>query len=301
MTERIRLGELLVETGLISREQLERALRLQCEDKRRLGEILVSSGILTESKVTQVLSQQLSIPWVSLSYIDFSRTLLDLVPAACAQKYGVVPIYVRRGKNRSQTLYVAMQDPTETQALEEIERFSGLPVRPMIAPPTDIQNAIRVYYLGLAPEVAPAPSSSVPLPPSSSGQAPPRPAPPPPEARAALVQALESDPVKSRDVSMPRPPAKTQRKMVTVTLLDGTQITLPAVKSKKQEAPEPHDEEGLTARDLVEALRARAGGADVSEVLGEDVSWEKLFATLLSLLLKKHLVHDWEFTAELKR
>lgn len=260
MADRLKLGELLVETGLLTPEALESALARQKDDGRRLGEILVEDGVITESKVTQVLSQQLSVPWVSLSHIDFSRHLLNLVPAECAEKYGLVPIYVRRAKNRQQTLYVAMTDPTDPVPLEEVAQFSGLPVRPMIAPASDIRSAIRAYYLGIVDEEAPMVSS------------------------------------RHLDVPEPKlsdPPAK----MVTVTLLDGTELKLPA-SSKHPGAPPASS---LTARDLVEALRIRAQGGNASEVLGEGVNWEMMFASLLSLLMKKNLIHDWEFVDELNR
>jgi len=260
MAERLKLGELLVETGLITEESLQAALARQRSDGRRLGELLVEDGVVSESKVTQVLSQQLSVPWVSLSHIDFSRQLLNLVPPECADKYGLVPIYVRRSKNREQTLYVAMTDPTDPVPLQEIAQFSGLPVRPMIAPASDIRGAIRAYYLGIEPDEPSAVS-------------------------AAHV-----------DVPEPRisaPPAK----MVTVTLLDGTELRLPASTKNPARAGAT----GLTARDLIEALRLRAQGGDASEVLGDDVNWETMFGALLSLLLKKHLIHDWEFVDELKR
>ncbi len=66
--------------------------------------------------------------------------------------------------------------------------------------------------------------------------------------------------------------------------------------------PAPDDSvQGLTARDLVLALRVVANGADASEVLGNNVRWEALFSALLSLLLKKHLIADWEFIDELKK
>jgi len=335
MAERIRLGELLVDTGLVTRAQLQEALLSQKEDKRRLGELLVAAGVITEAKVTQVLSQQLSVPWVSLSHIDFSRALLDLVSTDTAQKYGVVPIYVRRGKNRTQTLYVAMQDPTEGEALEEIAMFSGLPVRAMIAPPSDIRGAIRAYYLGLPPEDGPpaslplsgrgetmtrtgdsepasdpseAPKSAPPSGPTKVDSAPglalEQIPPPPPHPPMLEVEepAPDSAPVESRDGRMPRPKqARARQKMVTLTLLDGTQITLPASPKAEPGKSVPPAPSGLTARDLIEALRAQAGGADASEVLGEGVNWERMFAALLSLLLKKHLITDWEFVRELKR
>jgi hypothetical protein len=260
MAERLKLGELLVETGLITREALESALARQKTDGRRLGELLVADGVISESRVTQVLSQQLSVPWVSLSHIDFSRQLLNLVPADCAEKYGLVPIYVRRAKNREQTLYVAMTDPTDPIPLEEVAKFSGLPVRPMIAPASDIRSAIRAYYLGIVEEEIPVISS----------------------AHVDVPEPIASDPL---------------AKMVTVTLLDGTELRLPAT-SKRPGAPSTAS---LTARDLVEALRVQAQGGNASEVLGEGTNWEMMFSALLSLLMKKNLIHDWEFVEELNR
>lgn len=86
--------------------------------------------------------------------------------------------------------------------------------------------------------------------------------------------------------------------MITLTMLDGTEVRLPAAPGSSS-----NDDAGseLTARDLVEALRAHAGGQDVSQILGTQVDWQRMFAALLSLMLKKHLIMDWEFVRELKR
>ena len=342
MAERFRLGQLLIDTRMITEEQLEMALEVQrrAQDEageRKLGEILVDLGILNESQVTQVLSQQLSMPWVALQHIDFSRQLLNLVPAEIAERHGIVPIYVRRARNRQETLYVAMQDPLDLAPLKEIEAHSGLPVRPMIAPTSDLRAAVRAYYLGLPPEEelenvgsAPPPPPGYPrgvsLPPPPPGGARPEtptkpvPAPPPPLESApspppVQVTPTESvpapdideevppsgQPVASRGAEMPKPRA-VGPKMVTVTMLDGTEIRLPAAGRQKRSGQlEAPPQSGLTARDLIDALRAQAKGADASEVLGADVNWEKMFAALLSLLLKKHLITDWEFVRELKR
>jgi len=305
MTERVRIGELLLATGLISSEQLNHALELQKSDNRRLGEIIVAVGMVSESKVTQIISQQLSVPWVSLEYIDFSRQLLNLVSAEMAQRYTLVPIYVRRGKNRQETLYVAMEDPSDSAPLDEIQRYSGLPVRAMIAPPSDIRAAIRAYYLGLPPEPeqdsAPVPSVAT-IPPDDVAEAPPVPSEPTPRAVLAPVSAHpgpDEQPVVARHSEMPDPKKKSKEapEMITVTMLDGTQMKLPA-KRKRGPTSAPGE---MTARDLVEALRAQASGTDLSQVFGEDVNWQRMFAALLSLLLKKHLVLDWEFVRELKK
>jgi type IV pilus assembly protein PilB len=264
MADRLRLGELLVEAGLVSSEALEAALEKQKTEGRRLGELLVEAGALSEVRLTQVLSQQLSVPWVSLSHIDFSRQLLNLVPAETAQKYSVVPIYVRRAKNRQQTLYVAMVDPSDQAALDEIANFSGLPVRPMIAPASDILGAIRVYYLGLPAQSEPVPES------------------------------VEAESVELPDPRASDPPPQ----MVTLTLLDGTVVKLPALEKGPLSNREPQK---LTARDLIDALRVRAHGGDASQVVDDSINWELMFTSLLSILIKKRLIHDWEFVDEMKK
>ncbi len=93
---RVLLGEMLVEAQIVSRQQLEEVLNLQKTDGRRLGTLLVEMGLVTETQVTQILSQQLSVPWGSLYHIDFSRQLLDLVPREVAERHCLVPIFVRR-------------------------------------------------------------------------------------------------------------------------------------------------------------------------------------------------------------
>ncbi|MEO6420836.1 MAG: hypothetical protein ABIP39_15595 [Polyangiaceae bacterium] len=152
---RLRIGELLVSAKFITQAQLDQALELPRKEGQRLGDLLVEQAMVTETQLTQLLGQQLSVPWVSLSHIEFSRQLLNLVPRDVAEKYGLVPIYVRRVRKQGDTLYVAMNDPTNDAALAEASKFAGLPVRPMIAGQSDIRNAIRVYYGGDA-EVAPA-------------------------------------------------------------------------------------------------------------------------------------------------
>src|SRR5579884_1153621 len=154
-----RIGELLVEGGVLSQSQLEQALFAQRKDGRKLGQLLVELGFVTEVQVTQTLSRQLSVPWVSLYHVDFSRALLNLVPREIAEKYSLVPIFVRRVRKQGETLYIAMDDPTGEGVIEAVASASSLPVKPMIACPSDIRAAIRVYYFG---ESMPAAASTAP-------------------------------------------------------------------------------------------------------------------------------------------
>jgi hypothetical protein len=94
-------------------------------------------------------------------------------------------------------------------------------------------------------------------------------------------------------------PSKGAGRGLSLTLLDGTTINFPAQAGGSQ--PSPGGKEDLTARDLVAALRAAARGADASEILGDSPKWEAMLAALLAILLRKHLIADWEFIEEYKK
>jgi hypothetical protein len=106
-------------------------------------------------------------------------------------------------------------------------------------------------------------------------------------------------------------PRKARAKMFSLTLLDGTTISLPSPRKRRASAPELESEQKappgaelsdqLTARDLVSALRAVAHGADASEILGTEPRWEAMFSALLSILLRKGLIADWEFVEEFRK
>lgn len=302
MTGRLRLGDMLVAAGLVTEAQVEEALAQQKKTGQRLGETLVSLGYVSEGQMTQVLSNQLSIPWVNLYHIDFSRELLERVPADLAEQYRLVPVYVRHVRRQGDTLYVAMDDPLNFDALQLVADAAGLPVKPMVASPTDIENAIRVYYLGLPPleparvvtkpEKKPEPETKAPETPKAEKP----PAKPEPEKAPP-----EPEPRRIATPSAPPPPKKGGPRFMTLTLLDGTQVRLPSPGSEKKAEPvEEKVERGLTTRDLIHALSARAAGEDVSDVL-PDEGWEPLVAALLSVLVRKGLVADWEFVDEWKK
>jgi type IV pilus assembly protein PilB len=331
-----RIGELLLESGLITEQQLEQALAAQKGDGRKLGQVLIDLKLVGEMQLTQALSRQLSVPWVSLYHVDFSRSLLNLVPRDVAEKYMLVPIYVRKVRKQGDTLYVAMDDPTNEAALGEVAATSGLPVRPMIACPSDVRSAIRVYYGGGTLEPMPAEAGSNPqmtLPTAQGAASPPvaarlrdetpsappsapSPSSPPraaPDISAAVAAAADAAPGSDSPDSSPvieareiiRRPARGVP-MIALTLLDGTTIQLPAAKKRRPSRPEsetPGKEvsDQLTARDLVSALRAVAHGVDATEILGAEPKWEVMFAALLSIMLRKGLIADWEFIEEFRK
>lgn len=285
MTERLKIGEMLINAGMLKTPQLDDALKSQAQENRRIGEILVTRGQITEVQLTQMLSNQLSVPWVSLYHVDFSRHLLNFVPRAVADMYCLVPVYLRNVPKQGDTLYIAMDDPMDETALKAVRAVSGLPVKAMVTCPSDIRHAIRVYYGvgGLAgnTEASEAAAADAKKAAAAAGK---------PKAPVVPQRA------RSRKSSVTQASAKVR--MISMTLLDGTTVQLPTPGQKS--AAEQHSEEALTARDLIAALRAKSHGNDVSDVLGE-AQWESMFAALLSLLMKKHLIADWEFVEEWRK
>jgi len=339
MAERVRIGDMLVAAGLVTAAQVDEALARQKTSGRRLGEELVALGFVGEVQLTQILSNQLSVPWVSLRHVEFSRDLLSHVSAETAERYCLIPIYVRRVRKAGDILFIAMDDPTKQDAIAAVQAGSSLPVKPMVAPPSEIRNAIRVFYFGGRPTAnLPAGPGDQPIglrappppPPASRSEAAThrlrreggvlklgeplgkeRPAVPPPEAAppapAPEPQRPTEPSAKKKKKRATEPPAAAKKgkpRMITMTLLDGTTVRLPTPKGATggddSEAQEEEEEASLTASDLVAALLARSQGADVSDVL-KDERWEPLVATLLRILLRKGLVADWEFVEEWNR
>src|SRR5688572_24222078 len=232
---RERIGDMLVAAGLITSAQLDEALAAQRETRLPIGKQLVAMGNVSEVQLTQLLSHQLSVPWVSLDRVEFSEDLLARVPADLAERFSVMPIYVRTVRHQGATLYIAMDDPTQEEALRRVSIASGLPVKPMIASPSDIRRAIDVHYFGGTaiepdsesdlesepPEIDVEPQvdleSEAPAAPDTARN---RPKPPPPPARVARSNRPHEATVPVEQYETPSsPPAVKPR---TLTLLDGT-------------------------------------------------------------------------------
>ncbi|MBI1845534.1 MAG: type IV-A pilus assembly ATPase PilB [Candidatus Rokubacteria bacterium] len=129
-----RLGDLLVAEGLITQEQLQKALAEQKGRSEKLGSILVRLSFLGEDQLTEFLSRQYGIPSITLSQLDIDPDVLKLVPAQIAKKYEIVPV-AREGN----ALTLAMADPTNVFALDDVTFMTNLQVSPVVA----FQNAIR--------------------------------------------------------------------------------------------------------------------------------------------------------------
>lgn len=305
---------MLVAARIVTKEQVEQALASQKESGRRLGGELVALGFVSELQITQMLSNQLSVPWVDLQHVEFSRELLSLIPRELADEHCCIPVYRRQVRNAGDTLFVAMDDPSNEDALAAIGEVSPLPIRTMVSPPSDIRNAIRVYYFGESPKPVQhaRPRTASRHPGESPALVPSEPAPPPEAVEEELAEATEtpakSEPPRESQVETKAvpPPAtaaaeRAAPRFVTLTLLDGTTVRLPSPSSKPAAPDAPARPDNLTASDLVNALLARGQGAQVDDILGENANWELLFATLLQLLIRKGLVADWEFVEAWKK
>ncbi len=140
--KRKKLGEYLLEAGLITDQQLKEALRRQRQTKEPLGHILARTGMVAEADICRVLNQQLGLPIVDLQAIAIDESVIKLIKEELAKKYTAIPIEL---ENRN-TLRVAMADPLNAAALEDLRFQSGYFVRPALAPPTEIVEAISKYY-----------------------------------------------------------------------------------------------------------------------------------------------------------
>jgi type IV pilus assembly protein PilB len=141
---------MLLAAGKISEPVLEEAIRLQKNSDKRLGELLVEMGHINELELTQILSNQLSVAWVSLNHVDFTEEILRLVPEEVAREFTLIPVHTRIRDKGEEILYVAMDDPTNVKAMERVSELSNMHVRPMIAPPSEIKRAIDTHYVGIS-------------------------------------------------------------------------------------------------------------------------------------------------------
>ena len=136
-----KLGEILVRENLISPQHLREALDYQREHGGRLGFNLVKLGLVSDDMITAVLSRQYGIPSVNLDLFHIDETVLRLIPQEVAQKYSVLPL-----SRVGATLTLAMVDPTNVFAMDDVKFMTGLNVEPVVVAEASIQEAIAKYY-----------------------------------------------------------------------------------------------------------------------------------------------------------
>lgn len=136
-----KLGEILVRENLISPQNLREALDYQREHGGRLGFNLVKLGLVSDDMITAVLSRQYGIPSVNLELFQIDPQVLHLIPQEVAQKYSVLPL-----SRVGASLTLAMVDPTNVFAMDDVKFMTGLNVEPVVVAEASIQNAISKYY-----------------------------------------------------------------------------------------------------------------------------------------------------------
>jgi type IV pilus assembly protein PilB len=136
-----RIGDLLVKTGLISNEQLDKAAEANKAGGGFIGTHLVKLGFISEDDLVQVVSKQYGVPVVQLSDYQIEETVLQLIPHNLAIKHGVLPIV-----QKDSTLTVAMVDPSNMVALDDIKFITGLDIQIMVAPESNLKQSQEKYY-----------------------------------------------------------------------------------------------------------------------------------------------------------
>src|SRR5919199_1781731 len=137
----VRLGELLTKASLISQDQLKEALRVQKETGGKLGETLIKLGFVSEEDITECLSQQFGVPSINLDHFEIDSSVIKLINADVARKYNILPV-----NKTGATITIAMADPTNVFAMDDIKFMTGYNVEPVVASELGIKAAIDNYY-----------------------------------------------------------------------------------------------------------------------------------------------------------
>src|SRR5262245_36041443 len=138
-----RLGDLLVREKVITPEQLEKALKAQREagPNARLGSTLVNMGLVSDEEVTNFLSRQYGVPAINLQYFEIDPAVVKLIPEDTAKRYQILPL-----SRVGAALTIAMADPTNVFAIDDIKFMTGFNIEPVVASPPAIAEAIDKAY-----------------------------------------------------------------------------------------------------------------------------------------------------------
>lgn len=137
----VRLGELLTKASLITQDQLKDALKVQKDTGSKLGETLIKLGFVSEEDITECLSQQFGVPSINLDHFEIDASVIKLINADVARKYNILPV-----NKTGATITIAMADPTNVFAMDDIKFMTGYNVEPVVASELGIKAAIDNYY-----------------------------------------------------------------------------------------------------------------------------------------------------------
>src|SRR5216110_4012822 len=137
----VRIGELLLKEKRITPEQLQEALNYQRQNGGKLGYNLVKLGYVKDEEITALLSKQYGVPSINLAQFEIDPAVIKLIPAETAQKYQIIPL-----SRAGATLTIAMTDPTNVFAMDDIKFMTGYNVEPVVASEIALVEAIDQYY-----------------------------------------------------------------------------------------------------------------------------------------------------------
>ncbi len=135
------LGQLLIQEGFITKEQLEKGLKENKRTKEKIGSTLVRMGFLSEKDLVKTLGLQFNVPYILLDETEVLEDLVDIIDPKMAQMRKLFPL-----KKKGRTLFIAMADPTDLSAISEVQFALGLDVKPLVSSEGSIKRAITKYY-----------------------------------------------------------------------------------------------------------------------------------------------------------
>src|SRR5712691_1023072 len=137
----VKLGELLLKENMVTPQQLQEALAHQKMNGGKLGKAFVSLGYVRDEEITSLLSRQYGVPSINLDHFEVDPTIIKIIPAEAARKYQILPL-----SRAGATLTIAMADPTNVFAMDDIKFMTGYNVEPVVASETSLEEAIEKYY-----------------------------------------------------------------------------------------------------------------------------------------------------------
>lgn len=155
MRDRPKVGEILVQAGIIDELQLASALSEQVRWGRRLGMTLIKLGMVQEGQLVRALARQFDLPVASLSGKKIAPEVIALVPAKVACEHSVIPLFVKKDGPKAQ-LFLGMEEPSDLGVLDDLAFRTGMLIRPVMVGPSEIGEAIDRYYAAKSAPAAPA-------------------------------------------------------------------------------------------------------------------------------------------------
>ncbi|NOJ77866.1 general secretion pathway protein GspE [Myxococcus xanthus] len=284
---RKRIGELLLEQRAISVAQLEAGLAAHRKSGQRLGATLIAQGAITEATLADALSQALGLPRVDLAATTPEWAAVHMLRARFCEQHDLFPVALESTSGRKQ-LVVAMSDPLNVTAVEEIEFTTGLKVSPRVAPLSTVRGAILRYYHKV-------PVAS----PSASRPAPARPAAKPVKAAPPVTRPMAPPSVEDDDeeviIGEELPPGEATQRTSLAEL----------IRAREEQSKQKRGQAGAAKP---KAAVANAGGVldDLDYLFGqarEDPDrveeLERKFWALMRIMARKGLLTNEEFTREL--